>query len=155
MAKKISLGSIFEIPLTAKKFAYGCLFENLVIGIYDVISDERLSIEIITKMPFKAFMACSDSAIKKGIWPLIGIVSLMGDERYAPDRAFFAEWLPKDSIEKSEINRRGKRVKVPEDYYLSLVKSGMISAAFDKPEAMVRWIVDHLERWPDYDVPED
>jgi Immunity protein 26 len=151
--KDIPFGSVFEIPLPDGRFAYGCWFKEVIVGIYNVISKQHLDFNKVKSLSFKAYKGCNDVAIKKKKWPIIGTIPLDADAVYPPDLAYYLPWLPEDSVERSEVNRKGQRTSVKKEYYLSLVKKGYTSGVFNKPEMLAEWIIEHLENWPDYEMP--
>ena len=151
--KSIPFGSVFEIPLPDGRFAYGCWLKEVIVGIYDIISLNKTDFNTLINCSIKAYKGCNDIAIKRKHWPIIGKINLEGDAVFPPDLAYYLPWLPEDSLERGEINRRGERISVDKDYYCSLLKKGHISGVFSKPDLLANWIVEHLENWPDYENP--
>lgn len=152
--KKIHPGSVIEIPLPDGRFAYAWYTKDEVMAVYDILSKKRLNIDEIKEKQTKLYMTCNEFLIKRGIWPVIGKIEPEGDGN-APDLARYAEWIPEDSIRRSAVSRHGDTVYVERDYYISLVKKGFISAIFNKAENFPQWLLEHLEAWPDYEMPKD
>lgn len=151
---KIEPGSIIEIELPNGRFAYGCVFDNAIVGIYKVITSGRLRINDIILNCIEIYIALNESFITKGIFPIIGKITLINDSIYAPDLAWYAEWLPDDSVKRSAIrNKQGKTEYTNEEYYISLVKKGLIINVFNKPDNIASWIMDNLNKWPNYEMP--
>lgn len=153
--RSVPAGSVFEIQLPDGRFAYGCWYEDFIVGIYDIISKEHADFMKVRNLPFKAFKGCNDTAIKKKKWPIIGSIELTGDSTYSPDLALYLTWAIEESVEKSEVNRNDIRTHVSKAYYLTLVKKGYTYGIFNKPEMLAEWIAEHLENWPDYEMPHD
>ncbi|MBC2260583.1 hypothetical protein HCB45_03140 [Listeria sp. FSL L7-0091] len=153
--KKIGYGSIIEIPLPDGRFAYGLLFKDSIIGIYNIISEIRVLPENIINHELKLYKGCNESLIKNGTWPVIGSIELDDEEVHAPDLAYYVEWLPEESVERSAINRKEKTVIVEKEYYIYLVRKGYTLGTFNKPEQLPQWILEHLENWPDFQMPKN
>lgn len=151
---KTKPGSIIEIPLPDGRFAYGCLFDSVIIGIYKIISSDKLEISDVILNKIEIYVGCNQSYIKKGLFPIIGKINLTNDDIYPPDLAWYAEWLPDDSVERSAIrNSHGKTEYTDKEYYISLVKKGQILYVFTKPDYLSFWLIDNLYNWPNYKMP--
>jgi hypothetical protein len=70
--QKYKVGLIVAIPLPDKRFAYGKVFNDLDVGIYDFMSDEIESVEHVVKKRILFFNAVTDRAIKNGTFIVIG-----------------------------------------------------------------------------------
>lgn len=51
-------------------------------------------------------------------------------------------------MERLNITREGSLIKVPKEYYLSLVERGLIDGFFDKPENLESWIMEFFDNYP-------
>ncbi|MGG8095091.1 Imm26 family immunity protein [Klebsiella aerogenes] len=151
--KEIQPGSVIVIPLPDDRVAYAAYFKDGILGIYNIISEKKLETDELKNIEIKIYKGCNESIIKKGVWPVIGVIEL-NDDGDSPDLAYYAEWLPEDSVNRSAINRKGKTVHVDKEYYISLVKKGCILSVFNKPEQLPQWIIHHLNVWPDYEMPD-
>lgn len=68
--RRLKLGEIYEIPLPNGKRAYGRLFKENTLAIYDQICDN------ITELPeneeYRFFVCVYDDLLRDGIWPVAG-----------------------------------------------------------------------------------
>ncbi|MBC1707810.1 hypothetical protein IBB74_01580 [Listeria welshimeri] len=126
------------------RFAYGLLFKESIIGIYNIISEIRILLENIINQELKLYKGCNESLIKNGTWSIIGSNELVDEDIYTPDLAYYVEWLPKESVNRLAINRKEKTVIVEKEYYIYLVKKGYTLGTFNKPEQLPQWILEHL-----------
>lgn len=101
-------------------------------------------LENIINQELKLYKGCNESLIKNGTWSIIGSIKLVDEDIYAPDLAYYAEWLPKESVNRLAINRKEKTVIVEKEYYIYLVKKGYTLGTFNKPEQLPQWILEHL-----------
>ncbi|WP_149207725.1 Imm26 family immunity protein [Flavobacterium johnsoniae] len=151
---KIQLGSIIEIELADSQFAYGCKFDSIIVGIYKIISSNKLQISDIILNQISVYIAIDNSYLKKRPFKIIGKINLLNDEIYPPDLAWYAEWLPEDSLKRSTIrNKKGKTEYTNKEYYISLVKKGLVMNVFNRPEYLSLWLIDNLNNWPNYEIP--
>lgn len=70
--QKYKVGQIVAIPLPDKRFAYGKVFNDFDIGVYDFLSDEMEPVERVVKKKFLFYNAVTDRAIKSGAFIVIG-----------------------------------------------------------------------------------
>ena len=64
------VGDIFQIPLPNGRFAYGKVFRDASVGIYDTIFDAPAQPPI--KSSFAFIVGLYDDILKSGVWPIIG-----------------------------------------------------------------------------------
>ncbi|MBF2684114.1 hypothetical protein IBB75_10340 [Listeria welshimeri] len=95
--------------------------------IYNIISEIKVLLENIINQELKLYKGCNESLIKNGTWSIIGSIELVDEDIYAPDLAYYVEWLPKESVNRLAINRKEKTVIVEKEYYIYLVKKGTLS----------------------------
>lgn len=69
---KYNLGAVVAIPLSSGKFAYAKIFKNETLGVYKIIAKSILRLEEVVANGFAFHQPCTDIAIKKGDWPIIG-----------------------------------------------------------------------------------
>ncbi len=72
MGNKQKPGDVIAIPLPDGNYAYGKLFNDASIGIYDLISENVIQFEKVTIQPIDFFSGVFDTAIKNGTWEKIG-----------------------------------------------------------------------------------
>lgn len=88
--KKNAVGNIVAIPLTNGKFAYAKILEDLDFSIFDFVSDQIVTGADVSSHPISFFQTCTDIAVKKGVWPVVGSEQFLTEEdRYAPPKATF------------------------------------------------------------------
>ncbi|WP_286969745.1 hypothetical protein [Flavobacterium sp. UBA4854] len=151
---EIQPGFIIEIELTDGRFGYGCKFDGVIIGIYKIINSKKLQISDIILNQIAVYISINNSYLKNRPFTIIGKINLVGDEVYPPDLAWYAEWLPEDSVRRRCIrNKQGKTEYTNKEYYISLVKKGLIIYVFNKPENLLLWLIENLNNWPNYAMP--
>jgi Immunity protein 26 len=88
--QKISLGDVFAIPVPDGRFAYGKIFRDGEYGVYDFLTADIATVQEVLKHPIAFYMVGTDSAIKKGVWPIIGFDAFASDDdAWAPAKAAF------------------------------------------------------------------
>jgi hypothetical protein len=65
-------GDVIAIPLTAAGYAYGKLFADYGLGVYDLLTASIADCEEVTHQKFWFFCHIFHNAIKSGMWPIIG-----------------------------------------------------------------------------------
>lgn len=70
--QRYEVGQIVAIPLPDKRFAYGKVFNDYDIGVYNLLSDEIEPVERVVKKKFLFYNAVTDRAIKNGDFIVIG-----------------------------------------------------------------------------------
>ncbi len=63
----------FAIPLKENKYAFAKTFDDGNLGVYDLISDSVLPLQDIVKHAISFYHYGTDSAIKNGDWPILGV----------------------------------------------------------------------------------
>lgn len=69
---KLKLGAVIAVPLPDGRFAFGKMFRDSNVGVYDFISNKIESLKEIIKHKIAFFEPTTDSAIKSGEWPIVG-----------------------------------------------------------------------------------
>jgi hypothetical protein len=64
------VGDIFQVPLPDGRFAYGKVFRDASVGIYDTVFDSPVKLPI--KSPFAFFVGLYKYILEDGIWPIVG-----------------------------------------------------------------------------------
>lgn len=77
--QKIREGDYIEIPISVGKFAYGRVAKGKNLAVYDVLSNIRLSIDKISKLPVLFRVEVHNSALDSGKWMVIGNARLSGE----------------------------------------------------------------------------
>lgn len=70
--QKYQVGQIVAIPLPDKRYAYGKVFNNFDIGVYDFLSEDVEPVEGVVKKKFLFYNAVTDRAVKNGDFIVIG-----------------------------------------------------------------------------------
>lgn len=70
--QKYKVGQIVAIPLPDGRFAYGKVFNDFDIGVYDFLSGQMEPIERVVDNKFLFYTAVTDRAIKSGAFSVIG-----------------------------------------------------------------------------------
>lgn len=88
-AKRIrpKVGDIFQIALPDGRYAYGKVFRDASVGIYQRIFDSMTVPPIMS--PFAFFVGIYNDILKSGIWPIVGHESFTSEE---------AEWPPPNYV---------------------------------------------------------
>ncbi|GAA3769322.1 Imm26 family immunity protein [Flavobacterium ginsengiterrae] len=153
---KIEPGLIIEISLPDGRLAYGLKLDSVIIGIYKIMSSKKLQISDIIQNQVEIYIAIDDTYLKKRPFTIIGEIDLINEEIYPPDLAWYAEWSPDDSVKTRAIrNKRGQHEYTNKEYYISLVKKGLVLSVFNKPEPLTFWIMDNILNWPNYKMPSE
>jgi hypothetical protein len=88
--QKISLGDVCAIPMPNGSFAYAKIFRDGEYGVYDLLTSDIAAVHAVLKHSIVFYMVGTDSAIKKGVWPIIGADPFVSDEdAWAPPKASF------------------------------------------------------------------
>jgi hypothetical protein len=66
------IGDVFEIPLATGKRGYGHVLGAVLLGYYDVASDERLTVAEATARPVAFRVKTRTNALEEGRWPIVG-----------------------------------------------------------------------------------
>ncbi len=82
------VGDIFQIPLPNGRFAYGKVFRDASVGIYQKIFDSPAELPI--KSPFAFIVGLYDDVLKSGMWPIVG---------HEPFESKESEWPPPHFVE--------------------------------------------------------
>jgi hypothetical protein len=77
-------GDIIAIPLAAAGFAYGKLFKDCGLGVYDLITMEMADVNDVLGQEFWFFCCIFDNAIKSGKWKVIGTEEFPDEESAWP-----------------------------------------------------------------------
>jgi len=138
--QKYKVGQIVAIPLPDKRFAYGKVFNDFDVGVYDFLSDEIEPIERVVKNKILFYSAVTDRAIKSGAFTVIG-EQPFPDEESAWAPAMAAGIFPEDhSIGMLHITHKGQYLPASPDQ-----AAGMdICVLCQEPELFVELVVDRL-----------
>lgn len=137
---KYKVGQIVAIPLPDKKFAFGKVFNNFDIGVYDLLSDKIESIEGVVTNRFLFHNAVTDRAIKSGAFVVIG-EEPFPDEESAWAPAMAAGVFPEDpDVGVLHIAHKGEMWRATPEQ-----ATGMDVRDFcQDPELFVEIVVDRL-----------
>jgi hypothetical protein len=64
------VGDIFQIPLPDGRFAYGKVFRDASVGVYQKIFDSPTELPI--EAPFAFIVGLYNDILKSGVWPIVG-----------------------------------------------------------------------------------
>jgi hypothetical protein len=81
------VGDVFQIPLSNDRFAYGKVFRDASVGIYEKVFDSVQGLPIESSFAF--IVGLYDDILKSGIWPIIGNEPFDSQE---------AEWPPANCV---------------------------------------------------------
>ena len=139
---KYLLGSVIAIPLKDNKYAFSKIFNDGGLGVYDLISDSVLPLQDIVKHAISFYQYGTDSAIKSGDWPILGVEPFAAKEdSFLPP---MATCYDRDSdtwtMGKPKIYFKG------ESFFVSAkkVKGLDIFGVSISPESIIRVIEDRL-----------
>lgn len=140
LKQKYKIGQIVAIPLPGKKFAYGKVFNDFDIGIYDFLSDEIEPIERVVNSNILFYNAVTDRAIKNGAFVVIGEEPFPNEESaWAP--AMAAGIFPEDpDVGVLHITHKGEMWRATPEQ-----AAGMDVRDFcQEPDLFVEIVVDRL-----------
>ena len=140
---KYKLGSIVSIPLSEGRFAYAKVYKDNTLAVYGIISKTILPNKEVVKKEIAFSQPCTDSAIKNGDWPIIGVEPFLSEE---------AAWPPPLAtcyVKKTNEWTMGGIPRISfkgETHTASLeeVRGLYILSASNRPEIFVRLIEDIL-----------
>lgn len=150
MSKGKNYGNVYEIKLSNNKYVYVCWIRDVSFGVFDYYLEEPTSdIDKLLSKGVKIFKACKETAIRKKIWQLVGHINIEEQNIEWPDLAIYMYLDPERFIENSRVMRNGNPQVIEKDKYLELVEKGYIYGFFDKYETFERWLVEHMENYPE------
>lgn len=138
--QKYKPGLIVAIPLPDGRTAYGKVFNNLAMGVYDLVSKAVEPVERVAHRKLLFYSAVTDRAIKNGAFTVIGEQPFPDAESaWAP--AMAAGIFPDDhDIGMLHITHKGTYLPASPDQ-----AAGMdICVMCQEPELFVELIVDRL-----------
>jgi hypothetical protein len=138
--QKYKVGQIVAIPLADGRFAYGKVFNNLAVGVYDFLSEVLEPVERVVTHTILLYSAVTDRAIKSGAFTVIG-EQPFPDEESAWAPAMAAGIFPDDhNIGMLHITHKGQYLPASPDQ-----AAGMdICVLCQEPELFVELVVDRL-----------
>lgn len=146
---KKGYGNVYEIKLSNNKYVYVCWIREFSFGIFNYISDESAELEQLLSVGFKTYKSGKETAVKKGIWKLIGHIDLEKENIQFPDLAVFMAYNKEHFIERSIVMRYGNSLKVPIEEYLTSLEKGYISGFFDNYRSFEMWLLKYIENYPE------
>jgi len=69
---KYKLGMVVAVPLPDGRFAFGKVFKDTDLGVYDFVSKKMESLKAVTAHKIAFFQPVTDEPIKSGEWPILG-----------------------------------------------------------------------------------
>jgi len=88
------VGDIFQIPLPNGCFAYGKVFRDASVGIYEAIFDAPTQLPI--KSSFAFIVGLYDDILKSGAWPVVGHEPFTSTEEEWPPPHFIKDVISGD-----------------------------------------------------------
>jgi Immunity protein 26 len=139
---KYLLGSIVAIPIKENKYAFAKTFKDGDLGVYDLISNAILPLEDVLKHPISFYQYATDTAIKNGEWPILGVEPFASEEEawLPPMATWYIKETDKWTTGKTRIYFKDEGYFVP----LKEVRGLDIFSVCDRPESMVHVIEDRL-----------
>jgi hypothetical protein len=142
-------GNVYEIQLPNGKYVYVCWIREFSFGIFNYVSEKSTDLDNLLSVGFKTYKSGKETAVKKGIWKLIGHIDLGKENIQFPDLAVFMAYDKEHFIERSVVMRYGNSLKVPTEEYLTLLKRGYISGFFDNYKSFEMWLSKYIENYPE------
>jgi len=132
---KPRVGDIFEVPLPNGRFAYGKVFRDASVGIYETVFDASVRPPI--KSAFSFVVGLYEYILVDGVWPIIG---------HEPFESTDAEWPPpyfiKDAIS-GDYSRYHKGIIIQS---FETECRGLEQAAVWDADDIIRRIIDNNGR---------
>ncbi len=91
---KVKLGDVFQINLPNGKYAYGRVYKDATVGIYNKITDKPLNPPIGFR-DFMFFVGLYSDILKKGKWEIIGNDPFLNEEEAWPPKKFIYDVINK------------------------------------------------------------
>jgi hypothetical protein len=138
---KYLLGSIVAIPIKDNKFAFAKTFKGGNLGVYELISNTILPLEEVLKYTISFYQYGTDTAIKNGEWPILGVEPFASEEEafLPPMATCYIREADKWTMGKPRIYFKG------EDYFVSSKEvRGLDIFSVSNPEGIIRVIEDRL-----------
>lgn len=136
-------GAVIAIPLPNGMYAYGKLFHDPYLGIYECLSPSIRPCDEVIKHPVSFFNAINNQAIRTGDWPIIGEEPFLSEEE---------SWPPPQATMYSRETNRWTMGGIPRVSYRGETLSATIedvqgldiATANPRPEGVIRMIIDRL-----------
>jgi Immunity protein 26 len=74
------VGQILAIPLPDGRYAYGKVFNDLDVGVYDFLSDGIETVDKVVKSKILFYNGLSSRVVKNGDFPVIGVQTFADEE---------------------------------------------------------------------------
>lgn len=142
-------GKIYEISLPNRMFTYICRVRQYEFGIFDYLSEKTANMDELLSVGFKTYKSCTETAIRKKIWKLIGQVDLEKENIIYPDLAIFLSYNKELFIRQSRVMRNGNPLVVSQKDYIDLLKRGYIYGFFDDYKIFELWLSSNMENYPE------
>jgi len=126
------LGDIVDIPLPNGSFAFGRLYNDASIGVYDLIALSSLSVDEISKYKIRFFSGVFDTYIKNGNWKIIGNIPFEKQDDSWPPAQYIQDIINPD---KYSIYYKGEIIAASKEEI-----SGLEQQIMRKPEELVELI---------------
>jgi hypothetical protein len=145
--KKINNGNIYEIKLLNGEYVYVCFIGGYTFGLFDLVSETSIGLNILEKIDFKFYTSCKKNGIIKSNWNYIGTMDLEKNDIKMPDQAIFLAWNIEDSYKNPQIMRNGNLIKVTIKEYKTILKKNGVYGFYDdykKFENYIYWNLDNI-----------
>lgn len=102
--RRLKLGDIYEIPLPNGKNAYGRLYKEYTLAIYDILCDTID--ELPEESKYKFFVGVYKDVLQDGVWPVVGNRKFESEEEAWPPPMVVIDAITKigSMYYKGEIN---------------------------------------------------
>lgn len=85
---KYKFGDVVAIPMTGSRFAFAKMLKVTDFAVYDFISNNVEPVSVVTNHNISFYQACTDQAVTRGEWPIIGNEAFNNlEEEWGPPRA--------------------------------------------------------------------
>ncbi|MCL2023090.1 MAG: hypothetical protein FWG82_01825 [Oscillospiraceae bacterium] len=146
---RYELGAVYKISADDETVYYARLLTHDSYGVFEPLNGE-LSEDALSKLPYRLYFSCNSFAVKRGIWEKILPSSDKNDAACSktPDLANFGTFNANLFLEQHRVFRDGNPYVCDKEYYIPLVKAGMIENIFNRHENVPSFLRIYYEGWP-------
>jgi hypothetical protein len=139
--QKYKVGSVLAIPLPNGQYAYAKIFKDEEFAIYNFLTFRIVTVEHVISNQIAFFMAATDTAIKSGLWPVIGEEPFPDEESaWGPPKAF--GYIPEEGIGVENPKKYYKGQTIPAT--VEELKGLERSVFCQEPELLIEQIMSRL-----------
>jgi hypothetical protein len=131
----VKLGDVVQIPLPTGENAYGRIFQDASIGVYNFVSKSTPPLEDLEVLDYLFITGVFDTAIKSGEWKLIGNLQFPDEDSRWPPPKYIQDII---QPQKYRIYFKGNLTKADKSEIKGLEKQAMYKPAEIVAEIMSR-----------------